>query len=319
MKITVGMGQIEEYPLYAKAGAGEVFIGYVPEYWALTYGVSSPLNRREVQYYNVQIGSESELEILRKMRDVYQVPVSITLNSLSYSPDQYQMIGRVIGDCLRHGFDSFIIADPGLLLWMKKEGLSEKCHIILSGEVGEMNAWMMSLLKEWNVERLIFHRKMTESGMKECISKRPELSYEAFALNEMCHFHGGFCNSMHCDELSHMCLVPYQIGDVFASGECEGHTEPDVLKAAREEVTGSGGCALCDLWEYREMGITNLKLVSRGNYAEKTIEDIQQMKRALEILDHADSKEAYIREMKKVLFPEGCSRCCYQSHNRMSK
>lgn len=311
MKITVGMGQIEEYPLYARAGADEVFCGYVPEYWALTYGVSSPLNRREVQYYNVQIGSESELEILRKMREVYQVPVSITLNSLSYSPEQYPMIGRVIGDCLRHGFDSFIIADPGLLLWMKKEGLSERCHIILSGEVGEMNAWMMPLLEEWKVERLIFHRKMTESGMKECIAQRPELAYEAFALNEMCHFHGGFCNSMHCDELSHMCLVPYQVGDVTASGARDGKIEPDVLKPARQEVTGSGGCALCKLWEYRRIGITHLKLVSRGNYAEKTIEDIQQMKRALEILDHADSKEAYIRQMKEALFDGVCSGNCY--------
>lgn len=83
MKITAGLGAIDEYIPYVEAGADELFCGYVPGNWALKYGSMLPLNRREVLYYNVQIGSSSELEILRRMIEHYQVPVSITLISIS--------------------------------------------------------------------------------------------------------------------------------------------------------------------------------------------------------------------------------------------
>ena len=51
MKITAGLGSIEDYPLYVQAGADEVFAGYVPYSWNLRYGNVYPLNRREVLYY----------------------------------------------------------------------------------------------------------------------------------------------------------------------------------------------------------------------------------------------------------------------------
>ena len=86
MKITAGLGSVDDYPMYVEAGADECFCGYVPFAWAEKYGVLNPLNRREVRAYNVQIGSYEELKILGNMRKYYQVPVAITFNSLSYSP-----------------------------------------------------------------------------------------------------------------------------------------------------------------------------------------------------------------------------------------
>lgn len=89
MKITAGLGSVDDYPMYVEAGADECFCGYVPFAWAEKYGVLNPLNRREVRAYNVQIGSYEELKILGNMRKYYQVPVAITFNSLSYTPEQY--------------------------------------------------------------------------------------------------------------------------------------------------------------------------------------------------------------------------------------
>ena len=37
------------------------------------------------------------------------------------------------------------------------------------------------------------------------------LEYEAFALNELCHFTGAFCSSLHCDELAPACRLPYRL------------------------------------------------------------------------------------------------------------
>ena len=78
MKITAGLGSVDDYPMYVEAGADECFCGYVPFAWAEKYGVLNPLNRREVRAYNVQIGSYEELKILGNMRKYYQVPVAIT-------------------------------------------------------------------------------------------------------------------------------------------------------------------------------------------------------------------------------------------------
>ena len=84
MKITSGLGSIDDYPRYVRAGADELFCGYVPFSWSEKYGTVLPLNRREVLNYNVQIGSFSELEILANMVQKYQKPVHLAFNSLYY-------------------------------------------------------------------------------------------------------------------------------------------------------------------------------------------------------------------------------------------
>ena len=58
MKITAGLGSIDEYVRYVEAGADEFFCGYVPYEWNKKYGTVLPLNRREVLGINVQIGAE---------------------------------------------------------------------------------------------------------------------------------------------------------------------------------------------------------------------------------------------------------------------
>ena len=58
MKITAGLGSIDEYERFVQAGADEFFCGYVPFSWAERYGTVMPLNRREVLCYNVQLGLE---------------------------------------------------------------------------------------------------------------------------------------------------------------------------------------------------------------------------------------------------------------------
>ena len=145
MKITAGLGSVDDYPMYVEAGADECFCGYVPFAWAEKYGVLNPLNRREVRAYNVQIGSYEELKILGNMRKYYQVPVAITFNSLSYTPEQYPVVGEIIGQCHQAGFDTIIVADPALLLYIRSQKIP--CRIHLSGEFGEINRQMADFLE----------------------------------------------------------------------------------------------------------------------------------------------------------------------------
>lgn len=313
LKITAGIGTIEDYILYAKAGADEMFAGYIPHSWMEQQGAIHSLNRREVFYYNVQLGSRSELEILAEMAKEYQKPVTITLNSLTYGKEQYPLILKVIEECEELGFTSFIVADPTLLLWIRKHPLfcEGKIRIHLSGECGEVNTPMIREMKALGVSRIIFHRKNTIADMKTMIQKEREngsrCSFEAFAMNEQCQFNGSFCNSLHCDELEPACRIPYLLQNGTDVAELKRDTEMN----ADPDLPGRTGCGLCALWRLQAAGVEYLKVVGRGNYTEDMIRDIQVLKKALLGMERCHSEEEYITSMKDEIFPHGCSGNCY--------
>lgn len=323
MKIVAGLGSIDEYETFVKAGADEFFCGYVPFSWAERYGVIHPLNRREVLFYNVQIGSMSELQILKKMVDYYGKPVKLTFNSLYYTGEQYPVIAEIITQCMAAGFANFIIADPALMLYLRQQKIN--CGIHLSGETAEVNRGMLEQMLPFGIRRVIFHRKNSLEDMQSCIKEAgfPH-EYEAFILNELCHFSGAFCNSLHCDELTHLCRVPYELGNLHKKEETDA-AQKDVAETDRIQgkegkglpldedgyLTGSTGCGLCALYRMKQVGITHLKLVGRGNYTDFMEKDIRQLRKALDILENSDSEAQYQKKMKASLFPDGCSQNCY--------
>ena len=323
MKIVAGLGSIDEYETFVKAGADEFFCGYVPFSWAQKYGVIHPLNRREVLFYNVQIGSMSELQILKKMVDYYGKPVTLTFNSLYYTGEQYPVIAEIITQCMAAGFENFIIADPALMLYLRQQKIN--CGIHLSGETAEVNRGMLEQMLPFGIRRVIFHRKNSLEDMQSCIKEADfPHEYEAFILNELCHFSGAFCNSLHCDELTHLCRVPYELGNLHKKEETDA-AQKDVAETDRIQgkegkglpldedgyLTGSTGCGLCALYRMKQVGITHLKLVGRGNYTDFMEKDIRQLRKALDILENSDSEAQYQKKMKASLFPDGCSQNCY--------
>ena len=339
MKITSGLGSIDDYPRYVRAGADELFCGYVPFSWSEKYGTVLPLNRREVLNYNVQIGSFSELEILANMVQKYQKPVHLTFNSLYYRPEQYEEIAQLIQQCRSIGFDSYILADPALLVYLRKEKID--CEVHLSGDLGTVNSAMTEVFAKEYPKRIIFQRKNTISEMRAVIrhitaqkeAARKEWTYptefEAFALNELCQFSGAFCNSLHCDEMGYLCRVPYwkkpmsfsesklekqeknRPGENISISEWDSASE--LMNPVSEDgyLCGATGCGLCTLKQLSDAGITHLKLVGRGNYTDFMERDIRNLRRTLEILEDSSTEEEYIRAMKAELFPNGCSHMCY--------
>ena len=323
MKIVAGLGSIDEYETFVKAGADEFFCGYVPFSWAEKYGVIHPLNRREVLFYNVQIGSMSELQILKKMVDYYGKPVELTFNSIYYTGEQYPVIAEIITQCMAAGFENFIIADPALMLYLRQQKIN--CGIHLSGETAEVNRGMLEQMLPFGIRRVIFHRKNSLEDMQSCIKEADfPHEYEAFILNELCHFSGAFCNSLHCDELTHLCRVPYELGNLHKKEETDA-TQKDVAETDRIQgkegkglpldedgyLTGSTGCGFCALYRMKQVGITHLKQVGRGNYTDFMEKDIRQLRKALDILENSDSEAQYQKKMKASLFPDGCSQNCY--------
>lgn len=332
MKITAGLGSIDEYERFVQAGADEFFCGYVPFSWIEKYGTVMPLNRREVLCYNVQIGAYSELEILSHMVKKYKKPVHLTFNSLYYLPEQYPEIAAIIKQCMELGFRSYIIADPALLVYLRKQGIS--CEIHLSGETGEVNSEMVKMFRRFPLKRIIFHRKNTFQDMQSVIASQRAfekntgirmedgMEFEAFVLNEMCQFTGAFCNSLHCDEMGYLCRVPYWLGTVR-----EGDTIPEKMRTLQERaweqepdpeaydetgyLCGETGCGLCALYQLRKAGITHLKLVGRGNYVDHMKKDIQNLRKVLDILETAENEDEFQYTIKRTVFPHGCNGRCY--------
>ena len=164
MKLTVGLGSVDEYIRFSEAGADEFFCGYVPYSWTQKYDTMMPLNRREVLCSNVQLGAFSELEILSSMIRDYQRPVHLTFNSLFYLPEQYPEIAKIMKACMCLGFQSYIIADPALILYLREHNID--CEIHLSGETGEVNSCMIDFFQQFSLKRVIFHRKNNFDDMK---------------------------------------------------------------------------------------------------------------------------------------------------------
>lgn len=314
MKIIAGLGSVDEYIRFVEAGADEFFSGFVPYSWTEKYGTVMPLNRREVLCYHVQLGAFSELEILSEMIRKYKKPVHLTFNSLYYIPQQYPEIVEIIENCMKLGFMSYIIADPALIVYLREKGIP--CEIHMSGEMGEINRRTVEVFQRLDLKRVIFHRKNSFEDMQSVIcsertagGRRAETEFEAFVLNEMCQFTGAFCNSLHCDELGHLCRVPYWTEPVRDEFEDEDATAPKYDDNGY--LCGATGCGLCALYRLRDAGITHLKLVGRGNYTDFMEKDIRNLKTALEILENTDTEAAFRTEMKKQIFPYGCSGNCY--------
>ncbi len=320
MKIVAGIGSVDDYEEYAKAGADEIYFGYVPgEYYNENMN-RRPLNRREVMYCNVQIGAESELFILKNMVREYKIPVSVVLNSLCYEKEQYPFLKNYVLSLMENGFNTFIVADHDLFLFLSR---IKDIKLILSGESGEMNHLVLNHLKkemsgcEDAFKRIIFPRQTLIEEMKniKASSEHFPEEYEAFALNEKCHFTGAYCSSFHCDELCHICHLPYRIELIDPDDDNidigTGKANSRTYEEETSECTGFSGCALCSLWKLREAGITHLKVVSRGNDTVSAVNDIKALKRALCILEESRTEEIFINDMKRELFPSGCSNNCY--------
>ena len=330
MKLTVGLGSVDEYIRFSEAGADEFFCGYVPYSWTQKYGTMMPLNRREVLCSNVQLGAFSELEILASMIRDYHRPVHLTFNSLFYLPEQYPEIAKIMKACMCLGFQSYIIADPALILYLREHNID--CEIHLSGETGEVNSRMVDFFQQFSLKRVIFHRKNSFDDMKAVIDAekshgglRAETDFEAFILNEMCQFTGAFCNSLHCDELGHLCRVPYWLEpvddpcDTLVSEHLRPSapatplqiSPPDSSELPDGYLCGATGCGLCALYRLREIGITHLKLVGRGNYNDYMEQDIRILRRALTLLEQSTSEEDFKDSLRRTLFSYKCSKVCY--------
>ena len=182
--------------------------------------------------------------------------------------------------------------------------------------------------------------------MESCIGSNniKNIEYEAFILNERCHYTGAFCSSLHCDEMAHLCKIPYEMAkinehsDNFSDierkfslyynevedeieSECnyvnnQDSIENDVNSEYDDNIDdtyslGSTGCGLCSLEKLKAAGVTHLKVVGRGNFIDYMERDVRNLKKAINMLNDENYDNEYIDSVIEKLFCGKCSKECY--------
>lgn len=331
MKIVTPLTAIECYEPLVNAGADEFFCGVIPYEWLKAFNNAAPFNRREY-LYRCNICTMNSLKILSRIVEKKHVPVKITLNSIYYDKDSYGLIEETLKRFIDLGFRTFIIADVALLVYLRDKGLD--CDFHLSGESGAINRLTIRFYNRFGISRYVFSRKTTIGEMKSCIegSDVKGLEYEAFLLNELCPFTGAYCNTIHCDEMSGICRVPYhmeRINKESGKYEKEYHIFKLMNKIDRSKIKevesmnlteedrkpiyrlGETGCGVCKIGDLRDAGITHLKVVGRGNSLKNIINDVKNVRDIIQMTELERDNMKSCTAIKEKYFPGKCPEHCY--------
>ena len=153
-----------------------------------------------------------------------------------------------------------------------------------------LNSETIDFLTAFDIQRIIFPRKMSIVDITSCIQKfRDKVpEYEAFVLNESCLYIGAFCNTLHCDELVSFCFAPTRINKMHLDHKefkqeyrflsLSNLYDNQILSGGHEKGEAYSfaehGCGVCFVKELEAAGITSLKIVGRGRSREFLLNDI---------------------------------------------
>ena len=322
MKIVTPLADISHYVPLMQAGAGEFYSGIVPIEWLKKYNMVMPINRREWFLSKCNICTYTEMMILRKLIEEYHVPVKITLNSHYYIPEQYPLVLEIIKRLMDIGFDTFIIADIALIMFLRQKNIM--CKIHLSGEAEVVNHLSMNYLEDYQISRYVFPRKVTINNMEEIIKKygKKEQEFEAFVLNSYCQYSAGFCNSIHCDYLPTTCWLPSKIALKKDSDKHQKLTRSlkIIERMGKENAVNDNvineyrfaksGCGVCSINTLGKIGVQYLKIVGRGHDLDWLVRDVMTVRNIIDDLSVSHMSKEYVVE--KYLGNICPDRCYYR-------
>jgi U32 family peptidase len=160
--------------------------------WREKYTNIASSNRREWKTANL-----TGFDDLRKTVEAahkYNVPVYLALNAF-YSGEQYPLLLKQAGQAVEMGIDALIVADIGLLLTLKQEGIRIEIHMSTGGTT--FNSETAKFYEELGVSRIVLPRHLMPEEMEAIVKTCPSIKFEAFILNSGCKNIDGFCTFQH--------------------------------------------------------------------------------------------------------------------------
>lgn len=192
MKILAPVNSAKEVEAIIDAGADEIYCGVLTDDWLKKYTNMASINRREWKSSN--LGSLEELGRVIDIAHQKGKTVICTMNAF-YSRDQFGTVLRQVRQIELMGIDAFIIADLGLILTLREEGLLCPLHISTGGTV--FNSETVKFYHDLGIQRIIFPRHLRPDEIKTIIENSPEMEFEVFIMNRGCKNIDGYCTFHH--------------------------------------------------------------------------------------------------------------------------
>jgi putative protease len=304
LKILSPLNNLDEVEELIRAGADELYCGVLPREWP--YATIS-INRRQEK--NASFQAFQELADCVRIAHSHQVPIFLALNEHYYTNDQYPTILEYVDKALEADVDALMVTDIGLLLALKRKGITAEIHISTGGTT--FNSECAKFYEDLGAKRIVLPRHLTVNEIREIVEGVPELEAEVFILNSKCPNIDGFCTFHHglmavVDEgekryYRNACMLPHYIS---VDDEIDGFLK-EKIPWERQCIWQSvhldkRPCGACALMDFEEIGVASVKIVGRGNSLEKKIADIHFIKACLDFLEGKPQKPEYIEKTQRL-------------------
>lgn len=300
MRIVAGLGgsgDLAAVDALAEAGADELFVGFVPDAWALRYGFETSPNRR----YRApgQVRSVETLARLVAAATARQLVTHVALNEHSLTPEQLPLADEIADAAVCSGARGLILGS--LALGPRYRALHPQALLVASGEAPVYSAAAVRLAAQLGFDRVILPRETSLDDLAPIAATAHEVhvELEAFLLGEWCAYNGALCLTCHgygtsrdfCS--SHALRVVLDTSTRTASLE-RPRAEADALRAERERVStamrsNAGGCTLCALGAFEAQGVGYVKVPGRSTEA------LANVRKVRALLDAGDLSPAACR------------------------
>ncbi|MDP8234629.1 MAG: U32 family peptidase [Candidatus Saelkia tenebricola] len=319
MKILAPTNSANEVSSLISAGADELYCGVITKSWREKYtNIGSP-NRRE--WSSANLGDYRELKKIVNIAHESGVSVWMTLNAF-YTRNQEEIIKQEIQNAHDAGVDGFIVADLGIMDYLKSREEFKKQKLIVSTCATSFNSWSIEFYKRFSPFRITLPRQLTLEEIRNIKANHSDMDLEVFVLNSGCKNIDGFCTFHHgvsehtlpflwnilkkanldlkilekqrkypfllglnklIKGVDSACILDYKI-------EIQADVEEKQLSKIKSNIrkyfsldTGIDPCRVCEVFELIKSGIEVFKIVGRNYQTVKKVKDIKFLKAAIEL------------------------------------
>lgn len=310
MRLISPIDNVSEAEPLLKAGADELYGGYVPEQWQQRFGLLASINQRT--FAGAQLDTLADLQQVVDCCQQQNRDFALTLNSPFYSDQQQSLLLDYVAEAVSAGVSSIILADLGLLRLLSREFPQLLYHASTLAHLG--NSAAIRFYQQQGIDRVVLPRHLTVAEMSEIARNVADVACDAFLLVGKCPNTEGYCSFHHSsDDKVWPCEIEYCIEAVSS--------ESDLLQQAMSKQQGWSqsdrrhGCGLCAIPALLDSGVKGLKLVGRGAPLQRKIKNLQLVSEFLSLaqsnLSFPDYQDKALAAHRQHFGIGCCENVCY--------
>ena len=318
MKILSPLDSAAEVDQLVDAGAGEFYCGLLDERWHERYPVIS-MNRRPAGKGHFRTFADLS-EAVQRAHD-RGAPVYFTLNEHYYSAAQYDLLWQYIDEAIGAGVDAFIVSDFGLIAALQARGCRVPLHCSTGTTV--FNRRSIGFFRGLGVVNITLPRHLSVEELRSLSAHAHGIGLTVFILNSRCINVDGFCTFQHGlagREIPPMyrnaCMLPFRVS-AFRMQEPEAPQAlpPDSCQVRRQKLwervhVDDHPCGACALLDLHAMDIGSVKIVGRGNPAERKQKDVRFISGLLEDIHTGDGSRERFLQRAREQYAQVYNRSC---------